>query len=670
MEWVLAAMPLASLIFLPRTLFNGFALPQLLVVSLLSATGIVLGAVNGLVPVTVPSTIIILFAIYISMSVLWSDPLHNARKEIGLQIPLLITFLLACTYFNEDSIRSMSVIAAWSLAFCAIYANCQRHGVDHLFPNALKGGGPVDNPIGTIGNPNFLASWLCGMIWLGIYAGFTYDSALLIIPMFAIYVLFKTRSRGGQIGFAASALFFAAVASRYGLISGFIFHAILAAVIFGLFAVVYLLIVGWDTFWNKKIDPKGAQVWYATLRYRFCYWASALVLIKERLFCGGGPLHYRKDVYRAQAALNDKYPGFLDPERYLTPQPREVHNDFLENIVEYGLIGFALWMAFVGAMYYCGFQYLNDVAGSKSFVFMLILLSAMTAFLVDSIFFFALRIPSTASMFWIVCGAIVALSRHSVGGILELNGSVPLAIVVAIFAITFIWFCLIKRILASYHFARFCQSRRPNEKHGNMMKALKYAPNDTIYNTHMCVATMDSEPLMSFTHAMKIYQHFDGMTPLQVALFNVGLSRYKMRNVFDEAQLFFKSSHYILPTFEPSLQLLNDRIEGVGVRSTYHGGRAVMRIVEDGVLWKVRTMFSERDKMDLQIRLIQSETEKMSLQIESLKAQQQLAGANIENTLLTEKKRLSLPDNWVFNVDKGMFLDPAEMSEEEKRNMK
>ena len=55
---------------------------------------------------------------------------------------------------------------------------------------------------------------------------------------------------------------------------------------------------------------------------------------------------YRKEVYDSQARLNEKDPEFLGYD-YQTPQPRECHNDFIENFIEGGIVSGLLFLLII-----------------------------------------------------------------------------------------------------------------------------------------------------------------------------------------------------------------------------------------------------------------------------------------------------------------------------------
>lgn len=667
MEWIFILLCLVPVVFCPKKLFNGFNLPQTVALSTLSAAGLTLGVAEGKFSNATPSVFIYMFLFYIFLSTLWTYPSHNGRKEFGLQASLLLVYILGCAFIERSTINAVAITTSAVLGFNLIYANAQTHLVDPFFPNQIKAGGAPDRPIGTIGNSNFFSSYLSSAIWLSIYAAFSFHKTILIIPAFAIFMVYKAGCRAGQLAVFGSLTFFVLVGSYYDVIPGgdFLFHALLATIITFFFFSFVLLVTNWDAFINKEIDPKGKQVWWATLRFRYCYILSALRMIKRKWLFGGGLWSYRVGVYAAQAEINDKDPNFLNPRRYLTPQPREVHNDWVEHVVEYGIFGFSLFLGFVVSTYYCGFNYLSRTVGTNDFFFMLILLSGFTSVLINAVFFFGLRMPSTGVMFWLNAACIVAISGKSVR---VFDFGFFTVVFVAMCLGVFLWYCVIRRTFASHYFSKYMTSKDPVKKHDALLKTLQYAPYDTIYRTHAALAIQQFDPIVSNLHATKMLEHFDGMTPLNIMLLNVALSRAKgAKSIIDEAVAYLKTSHWLLPTFKPTNDLLSKK--GIGGKSKYLGGQCDMKISDETVIWKARAFMEARGKAQLNVQLLDEQIRNLSLQRENFVLQVQLANSNLEATLIHEKKRLNLPDDWVFDPVHGEFLNPQEMSEEDRKRL-
>jgi len=651
MTWVFVASVLSILLFCPRVLFNAFSLPQILALSLLSALGILLGVGQGLYPASTPSLIAFSFLIYMFLSVLWMNPVHNARKELGLQAPLVLLFLLGAVYVTEQNIKWIALASTIVLGLNSIYANAQTHGVDPFFPNEIKGGGPTTNAIGSIGNPNFLASFFAGTLWLGILAAITTWPVVSVIPMFALVVLYKTHSRAGQLGLFCSLIFFILLLSYYRILPHHeaVWTLTISELLLISIAVGTAFKDNWWEFFHKPIDPKGPQVWYASFRYRLCYWWAGWKLFKERPLFGWGMWSYRREVYRAQAEINEKYPWFLNQNRYITPQPRECHNDFLEHLVEFGLVGFGIFAAFLVSVYWTGFKYLGSAQGTEWWI-MAVLLCNLTSVLVDAGFFFALRLPSTGLMFWLTCAMIVGLGGKEV--VQLYSPSVVKGLLAGLLFVPFVYSCVWKRVMASYYFNKFRTRGDEREKGGSLLKALEYAPHDTILRTHACIAAMDWEPAIANMHAQMMADFFDGMTPLAVTLYNVGLTRARTQNIFDEAVIYLKNSHWMLPYFEPTLKLLNSP-DGVSLRSRYKEG-ATMRIADEGVIWKVRALAKDIENLKKQLQ----DPSLQGIRRRNLEFQIQLADKEIQLTLVMEKKRLNIPDSWGYDVAQGAFFDP------------
>jgi len=655
-------MGLIPIICLPKVLFNAFNLSQTLALGLLSTTGILLGLSNGVLSSGAPSIISLIFLCYVFLSVLWAYPIHNAKKELGLQAPLLIAFMLGVVYLRDfSSVGLMALGFAIACGINALYGNLQTHLVDPIFPNEIKAGGPIDRAIGMIGNPNFLASFFAGTIWLGVLAAVAVKPFWIITSFAGLIVLYKTKSRAGQLALFCSLIFFIITAAGFGMIPEVIgntnidnqalFTGGIAYLILGGIFLVMVFKVNWETFWNRPIDPKGPQVWYASFRYRVCYWAAAWELIREKPLFGHGMWSYRREVYRAQARLNDRNPNFLNPNRYITPQPRECHNDLLEHLVEFGVVGTAVFLILLGVIYYHGFSYLVGSVGSVNFWMMLILMTNLTSIVVDAIFFFALRLPSTGLAFWLTSAAIVGVGSR--GDLVSFTVNPLVIVVVGLCCIAFLWECVGKRVLASYYFLKHTRADDPEVKARGLQMAIHYQPYDTVYRTFACLEALEyDETMWANLHAMRMVEFFDGMTPFWATAFNVALAKVRTKNIFEEGNLFLKNSHWVLPTFKPSLQLLNAP-DGIGVRSAYKGGQSFMRIASEEIVWKFRALAEKMGSMDKSILLLHRD-------IEKLEVEKQLMEANIQNTLLAEKKRLNIPDHWIFDGEKGHFLAPTE----------
>lgn len=696
LSWIFYIVPFCILFFLPLKLFNIFAVPQTLALATLSGLGMCLGVVSGVISLSAPSALILLFFIYMTLAFMWMQPIHNAKKEYGLQAPLLLLFLLGAAHLNYYN--SSFVMAAFSIVVFleCIYGYLQTRMIDPFFPNKVKGGGPKNNPIGTIGNPNFYGAFLTIGFWMSIYSAVTLHYVFVVISLFALFMIYKAHNRAGLLGIVVSTFFFLVVTSYYGMIPETlqigkilipVWNNLLFTYLSGIivivapFVVFYLFKKNWYAFWHRPtaLGPDVPNKWYTTLRYRFCYWLAAWELIKERPIFGWGLWSYRKEVYRAQAKIHhDKWDKFLQYNRYVTPQPRECHNDFIEHLVEYGLVGFCIFMGFLSSVYYIGFSVLSG----PMFWPMLLLLCSLTALLTNAFFFFPLRLPPTAIAFWVLCAMIVGI-----GGVNLIVVNFPwyMPIIVGFFMLALLWECVIKRTITSYYYNKSRISPNMEVRSKALEKALLWAPNETLLRTHAALGIVDFDPTTANIHAMRMITDFDGMSPYWVAMFNAAIIRARTTNMFDEATIYLHQSFYVNPYFQHTKNLLMS-VDGIGIRSRYRGGERNMVLGNETTMYKMKTFRVQQESVmkdkilieqginaiekELQKRgnsLSANQKENLNLKkavnlahLEGVHLKMELINANIVIVVLEEKKRLNIPDNWVYDEKDGMFVDPAE----------
>jgi len=646
MIWLLFCIGLIPLIFLPRVVFNAFSLPQIFALGILSSLGVVLGVVNGLVSLAAPSILAIFFLTYITLTLTWTQPIHNGIKELGLQASLIFLFVIGCTYINISNAGIITLAIAIASALCSLYSYGQTKGIDWFFPNNIKKGGKITNAIGSVGNPNFLSAYLLSSFWLGVYTCLTIHPFLVILPIFCGIGLYLTKSRAGLTGIVSSLMFFVIVAGFFGYYPAglIVANTLLSITIIGIGLAAWLLYKNWDFFWNSDIDPQGEQVWFATLRYRFCYWLAAWELIKQKPIFGWGMWSYRREVYGAQAKLNEKNPNFLRPTRYITPQPRECHNDYLEHLVEFGIVGFTIFSLLVITIFKLGFAYLAVQSG-VSFFLMLLLLTNLTGILANVVFLFSLRIPSSAINFWVTCAIIVGITCPH---IVVFSSSIGVVLFVLGLICAFFWNCVCKRTLASYHFAQYGSAKDQNEAVMHITKALDYAPHDTLYRTYAVTASAMHNPEAANVHTAIMLSHYDGMCPLWSTLFHAAYVRVIDPNIYNTAVFYLKNSLRVLPEgFEPTHELLNEP-NNIAFKSRILDQRraTTMREVSQEVLWKVRTLEVTKQNIKLQLENLQFKSNNVE---------------NEEQMIVNEEKaKLNVPANWVYNVDLGQFMSPEE----------
>lgn len=299
---------------------------------------------------------------------------------------ILLAFSIKDMHTLERLLKILSYFG-FGLAIFAIIQKAAWNGGIYWFRELTQGG----SPFGPFVNRNH-------------YAGFT---GMLIPLTLGLAFTRKRRERKILFGFfaliMAVSLFFSL--SRAGIISFFA-----GISVFGLF-------LSWDKFRAKKrwalavfifvlflylfylgIDPVIDRFYETdiTREARFAVWTETLNAFKDFYLTGSG-LGTFMNVFL-----------FYSPEAAITSIYDHAHNDYLEFILETGIIGTVLLLLFL-------FFFFRSVSGGswdgRKGIFKISMLSSITTIAVHSIFDFNLHIPSNALMLSAVFGMAVAVLK-------------------------------------------------------------------------------------------------------------------------------------------------------------------------------------------------------------------------------------------------------------------
>jgi O-antigen ligase len=144
---------------------------------------------------------------------------------------------------------------------------------------------------------------------------------------------------------------------------------------------------------------------------RFRIWPSTLAIWKEHFWFGGGPAHFDY-LFRKHRP----------PEEDLQMAPKRAHNDYLNTLADWGLIGGLLVLLCWGMFYYqvlSGWRFVqrsqNDLGAKRSNKSALVAGGAfgLLAILVHSIFDFNMHIPANALLAVTLLGLVAAHYRFA-----------------------------------------------------------------------------------------------------------------------------------------------------------------------------------------------------------------------------------------------------------------
>jgi len=667
------------LFFAPLKFMDGYLLPQFGIGAIGISVSLIFYLMLGKFNLSFTVLLVMLYFFYLVLTCSWSTVQHNSMRELPLIFCCLIGFVIAITLFeNKENMVAISLIAFVVSMFTSLYGIGQKFLFDPLFPERLasqerlyKGLPKIQIPkcfqnkkfkdsrvISTMGNTNFAAGFFLTTIPFLIYLSFEVSMFFLLSILVVITVIILTESRAGLLSLLGSAVFFLILISKRGLV----FDGITAVwcylpIELCLAGIIFLLIMGSYYILNSKklkaiykslsednplntmLDFEHGDKYHpiAHLRYRIRYVSAAVELILRKPLHGYGLRTYRKEVYSAQGRLNIKDKGEFLGEAYQTPQPREVHNDFVENFVEGGIIGGGLFLVIFGMVFFGGV--LNTEVGStKDFLLISALCAGITGIAIDAIFFFPFRVAASGLYFWVALALLAGVSTTIVTSAFVIH---PIFILFVFFILVgFIWEGVIKPNLGNYFFTKYNFAKYGNKKEGYLMKALKYCPRETIFRTHAMIGYANLFPEEAEEQAETMRQHYDGMTPAWVMAFNSGSAKKKLKQ-YKDAMKFFSESLFYLPSFNES------RMEAVSIQPYLP-----LQIRRRFILKKI----GQKNEVTLT---------NMMQNIEMIKqqSQQQLQNneTNMLNIVLGEARRLNIPEDWPFDFETKQFYEPNEI---------
>ena len=666
---------ISPLVFCPLKSLDGYILPQIGIAAIGISLTTIFFISNGFFPINLTSVLALLYFLYLMMSCSWSTVPHNSLRDVPLIFVSIFGFIIASYLFkNFSNIVGVSLSVFFVSMITSIYAIGQKFRIDFLFPERVKSRTEdfkgktkeqiptffynknfIDSrSISSLGNTNFAAGYFLSALPFLIFLTVEISIWFLLSIMILVSAIICTQCRAAILAIVISILSFLFLISFRGLVFDSCFvlfanlpmHLFLALLSFVLFIGLHFLLKVRRINPLKILSNKQCRINthldiehthqdhpIAHLRYRLRYWRAAWELIKKKPLQGYGLRTYRKEVYYAQGVLHAKDGQFLG-KNYQTPQPRECHNDFIENFVEGGITGGLLFLVILFIIFFHGFEFLCNVNSIKDFVLISGVLSGIIGVLVNVFFFFPLRLSSSVLAIWIglamiegITGSIELISFQS-------NFILVLFVLLALSAM--IWEGSIKPNLGNYYFRCYSFSSVAINKERYLQKALTYCPKDTIFRTHAMIGYIDAFPNEADQHAESMRQHFDGMTPAWVMALNSGIAKVANKQ-YEDAVRFFKDSLFFYPLFDAA----KAELQKIWHLAPFPRRRIMSKqVTAEGIN---------------AIAFYQSE-------IKNLKSVIQTTEANLVNIILSEKLKMNIPLDWVFDLENKMFLSPKEIT--------
>lgn len=685
-------MVLTPTIFMPLKFMDGYLLPQFGIAAIGISISLILYLMNGVFDLSLITILAVLYFFYLTLTCSWSTVQHNSIRDMPLVFAYLIGFIIANALFNSYSNILIICYAVFVVAiFTSIYGILQKFCIDPLFPERLasqnhlyKGKPKIEIPkcfqnkcfrdsrvISTLGNTNFAAGFFLSVLPFLMFLSFQVSLWFLLSVLIVVITIFLTESRAGVLSLIGSSIFFILLVSVKGIFLDWILYVnkllpmeiklilIMSVVVLSLHVILNSKklkqikdFLSEDNPLNAMLDFEHGDKYHpiAHLRYRIRYIKAAFELILRKPLQGYGLRTYRKEVYGAQGRLNQKDGGKFLGEKYQTPQPREVHNDFIENFVEGGVIGGFLFILIIGIVFYNTIQN-SFILSNTDFLTVASISATLLGVMINAMFFFPFRLASSSLYFFV---ALAMLNSFTNSVILHsFNVSIVIILFTALALIAFIWESVIKPNAGNYYFTKHNFAKYSDNKEKYLMKALKYCPRETIFRTHLMLGYTDLYPEEAEEQAETMRQHYDGMTPAWVMAYNSGMSKSRLKQ-YKDALKFFAESLFYYPSFQES------RVQAQVVEPL-----SPLKIIRRYILKKI-TGEGETvlNNFMANVDLIKKNTER---EMESLKRstdrELQANETNMLNVILAEKVRLMIPEDWPFDFDTKQFYAPREIPE-------
>ena len=296
--------------------------------------------------------LVVAFTLYAIVRYLTAEIEYVARAEM-IQI-VTYAFLFLATVNNLHRQESAQLITltlvflAMAIAFYAVYqfvANSTRVWVLHTtYPH---------RGTGTFISPNNLSGFLEMILPLAL--AYTLTSRMKALPRiftgYAALVILAgvvvTASRGSWIATALALIVFFAVLMFHHT------HRLPAAALLGLIILGGFYFVPRDAIFMSRVRSLQSTNGNIPNNGRFLIWHAALQLWRENPWWGDGPAHFNYRFGKYRPALIQ-----LSPDR--------THNDYVNTLTDYGIVGLALIVIAVIIVFACAIWTWRYVRGSPN----------------------------------------------------------------------------------------------------------------------------------------------------------------------------------------------------------------------------------------------------------------------------------------------------------------
>ena len=371
-------------------------------------------------PVYLP---MIIFSSLSLLALLFAQNRALSLEYLAFQVCLFIIFMVTAQVAagTEEIVRTLRTVCIFGQVV-ALLGLLQYFGV-HLIPLPEQYG---DHPVSTLGNPNFVAHYLCMVIpvaaALFLHTDSRWERAWIgtVLLTSGVHLLI-TRSRAGWLVALVALALVAIAARRQVRIFSVLGRAILLAVL--LISAAWILAgeirLGSGERLTERFEYIATDSWQRaqsavdlqdfSIAMRRIIWMDTVNLIRSSPFLGTGPGNFELHLpahrsltrHREWEVLMGTYPQVA----------YRAHNEYLELAAETGIAGLVTFLWMTGVLIWSGFGVAKRLAPQARLP-AIGCLAAILGMLLHSIFSFNFQDPTAAAHFFLLSGLVIAVGRN------------------------------------------------------------------------------------------------------------------------------------------------------------------------------------------------------------------------------------------------------------------
>jgi len=409
---VMWGLVLTPLIIIPsKTLVDYFYLPKVLFLTILSFAYLISlvrdkGKLNEMTKIDSVYLCLYLYAIYLGISVFFADNHLMALKgrifrEEGYATIVMYILLFLAARASKYTHKKLLNYVLYSAIIISCYGIMQYLGWDPIPRDFMRLN--YKAAFSTIGNPNFLGSYLVLIIPVAIHNYMSDEKHLGLISYSLLFLcLLCTRTRGAWLGGIACIFCYSVIyiyTQRFKIIrTKKILHLFIATLIaISIFSIITPEILGVEflsIFTDAYDVAKGTADIEKAGTWRFFIWKRVVELIKVKPWFGHGIEHL--DIV-FDSYYHEDVKNIIGRKIYFD----RAHNEYLHIAVSSGIPALLLYLSFVYLSLKKGFK---RIQSDK--LFLVPFMAAVCGYLVQA--FFNISVVSVAYIYWIFLGILVS----------------------------------------------------------------------------------------------------------------------------------------------------------------------------------------------------------------------------------------------------------------------